>query len=560
MHKITKFAGSLIPVALFVFASPLLVCAQPSPRTPRGIYAVVAPAKEIETLRQENPGSTTAQLYEDLANLYSALLGNPAVSGLTLQVHWDELNPNPPDPPANTVTYDWTVVDLAFAAADSWNMQNPSGVPKTIQLIVDPGFQSPQWVLGQIASCDALFDKNTNAPPSDCGKVTFKGYSEPTDGNVLPLPWDAVYKNAWQTFLEALAAKYGSASGLVSIAVDGPSAASAEITTASNADANNPQKQFSGGDISPNDMWLVLLGFHYPLPLYQGTDLAFIDEWDAAIDMYGTVFSGLTLVATMGEKLPDFNNATYPIPTGFGSDCDPTMSCAAETTILSYFAEPTAGGATNAKATQTSSFTASHRNLSLGIKSVKQLSLRTAQLPAPSAQILGGIQFDQSFVQYPVNQGCTMAFPPDPSELPSPSLPGCSKKDAKLKPKAVPAACVPAACFAGGSYPPTLPTTTPFGQIPQGDLIPPEQALYNLLNIYFDGTPAASSFGGTPGSTPLNYLQIFAEDIVYATNHAQAPVPVIEKGQSSPVSVTAQSMLELASQLLFQIAEPGPNN
>jgi len=558
MRKITSFAGSLVPVVLSVLMGALLVCAQPSPRTPRGIYAVVAPAKEIKALRKANSGSTTAQLYQDLANLYAALLGNPAVSGLTLQVHWDELNPNPPDSPANIVTYDWTVVDLAFAAADSWNTQYPSSVPKTIQLIVDPGFQSPKWVLDpkRISSCDPLFENAT--PPNDCGTVTFKGYSEPTDGDVLPLPWNAVYKSAWQMFLEALAAKYGSASGLVSIAVDGPSAASAEITTASNADTK--KQKFSGGTFSPNDMWLVLLGFHYPLPLYQGTDLAFIDEWDAAIDMYGNIFSGLTLVATMGEKLPDFNNATYPIPNGFGSDCDPTMSCAAETTILSYFAEPTAGGATNAKATQTSSFTASHRNLSLGIKSVKQLSLRTAQLPAPSAQILAGIQFDQSFVQYPVNEGCTMAFPPDPNEVPSPSLPLCSKKDAELKPKAVPAVCVPAACFAGGVYPSTLPTTTPFGQIPQADLISPEQALYNLLNIYFDGTPVASSFGGTPGSTPLNYLQIFAEDIVYATNHAQAPVPVIENGESSPVSVTAQSMLELASQLLFQIAEPGPNN
>jgi hypothetical protein len=234
------------------------------------------------------------------------------------------------------------------------------------------------------------------------------------------------------------------------------------------------------------------------------------------------------------------------------------MSCAAETTILSYFAEPTAGGATNAKATQTSSFTASHANLSLGIKSVKQLSLRTAQLPAPSAQILGGIQFDQSFSEHPVNEGCTMAFPPDPNKVPNPSVPNCSKTDAKVKPNSdVPAVCVPDACFAGGVYPPTLPITTPFKKIPQEDLISPEQALYNLLNIYFDGTAVASSFGGTPGSTPLNYLQIYNEDIVYATNHAQAPVPVIEKGQSSPVSVTAQSMLELASQLLLQIAEPG---
>jgi hypothetical protein len=92
-------------------------------------------------------------------------------------------------------------------------------------------------------------------------------------------------------------------------------------------------------------------------------------------------------------------------------------------------------------------------------------------------------------------------------------------------------------------------------------LIPPEQALYNLLHIYFNKTVAAAQFGGTPGLTPapLNYLQIYSQDIVYATNHDQAPVPVIENGQPSPVSLTAQSMLELASQLLFQIAEP-PNN
>jgi hypothetical protein len=319
MRKITRFAGSLLPIMLSVLMGAWAVCAQSPLRVPRGIYAIVATAKELETLRQDNPGSTTEQLYQDLANFYSVLLGNPAVSGLTLQVHWDELNPQPPDSPAHLVAYDWTVVDLAFAAADSWNMQNPSGVPKTVQLIVDPGFQSPQWVLNEIPSCDGLFEKGTNSPLSTCGEVTFKGYSEPTDGDVLPLPWNAVYKSAWQTFLEALAARYGSMPALVSIAVDGPSAASAEITTASNADTK--KQKFSGGDILPNDMWLILLGFHYPLPLYQGTDLAFIDEWDAAIDMYGKVLSGLTLVATMGEKLPDFNNDTYPIPTGFGADC-----------------------------------------------------------------------------------------------------------------------------------------------------------------------------------------------------------------------------------------------
>jgi len=541
---------------LCALAGALPVCAKPLPRTPIGIYAVVPVDKEIAVLKEGDPNITVADVDAYFYEQYTELFANPAVSGLALQIHWDTLNPYPPSDYPNA--YYWDLVDLAFAEAEDWNLQHPDRTPKTIQLILDPGFQSPQWVLDQIPSCDGLFDIGLTTL-STCGEVTFFGYSEPTDGNVLPLPWNAVYKNAWQAFLAQVAARYPS---LVSIAVDGPSAASAEITTASNADANNPQKQFSGGDISPNDMWLVLLGFHYPLPLYQGTDLAFIDEWDAAIDMYGKIFSSVTLVATMGEKLPDFNNDTYPIPTGFGPDCQVhTMSCAAETTILSYFAEPTVGGATNAKATQTSSFTASHADLSLGIQSVKLLSLSTAQLPAPSAQILGGIQFDQSFVQYPVNEGCTMAFPPDPSKVPNPSVPLCTQQDAEVKPSSeVQALCVPVACFAGGVYPSSLPITTPFKKIPQKDLIPPEQALYNLLNIYFDGTPVASSFGGTTGSTPLNYLQIFAEDIVYATNHAQAPVPVIEKGQASPVPVTAQSMLELASQLLFQIAEPGPNN
>jgi hypothetical protein len=539
----------------FLALAPALMAQ--TPRIPRGIYAVVDTEVLITQQQQANPSITTAQLDVYFNSLYQDLLSNPAVSGLTLQVHWDWLNPNPPGA-ANS--YAWNIVDDAFAQAAAWDAQNPAQTPKTIQIIATPGFNSPAWVLAAIPSCDGLFDSPVQTPPSDCGTVIFKGYTENNDGNVFPLPWNPYYKSAWQTFLTAFAARYGANPAFVSIAVAGPTAASAEIILPSNDDSNNPQTQFSGGPISPNNMWLALLAFQFPgMAAYQGTDQAFIDAWDAAIDMYGQVFSGVTLVVTLDDKMPDFGNNPPPIPALFSGDCStPTTTCATVTSILSYFVEPTVGGA-NAKATQTSSFTASHANLSLGIKSVKHLSLRTAQLPPPSAQILGGIQFDQSFAAYPVNQGCTMPFPPDQSELPG--LPGCTQQDANVKPhSAVLATCVPAACFAAGFDPATLPTGTTFGQIPQEDLIPPEQALYNLLNIYFDGTPVASSFGGTTGSTPLNYLQIFAEDIVYATNHAQAPVPVIEKGQASPVPVTAQSMLELASQLLFQIAEPGPNN
>jgi len=60
-----------------------------TPRIPRGIYAVV----DTEGLINQQASSiTTAQLDAYFNSLYQDLLSNPAVSGLTLQVHWDRLN------------------------------------------------------------------------------------------------------------------------------------------------------------------------------------------------------------------------------------------------------------------------------------------------------------------------------------------------------------------------------------------------------------------------------------------------------------------------------------
>ena len=289
-------------------------------------------------------------------------LSNPAVSGLTLQVHWDRLNPNAP-PAANA--YDWAPFwDEAFAQEAAWEAQNPGQIPKTIQLILTPGFQSPPWMLSQIPSCDGLFQSPVQTPSSTCGTVIFTGYSEATDGNVFPLPWNPFYKSVWRTFLTALAARYGANPAFVSIAVDGPTASSAEIILPGNDDANNPQNQFSGGPISPDNMWLALFAFHYPgMAAYQGTDQAFIDEWNAAIDMFGQVFSGMTLVVTLDDKMPSFGSNTQPIPALFSGDCSASSTtCATVTTILSYFLKPTVAGP-NAKATQTSSFIASNARI-----------------------------------------------------------------------------------------------------------------------------------------------------------------------------------------------------
>ncbi len=409
-------------------------------------------------------------------------------------------------------------------------------------------------MLAQLTDCDGLFQSPVQTPPSACGTATFLGYAE-GGGGVLPLPWNPVYKSAWRTFLTAFAARYESNSAFVSIAVAGPTGASAEMILPNDGNSNNPQTQFTGANISPNNMWRQLLALNYSgQAAYQDSDQAFIDEWDAAIDMYGQVFSGVTLVITTGNGLPNFNSNNITIPAGFGPDC-PTqnMDCAAETTILSYFMESTVGGA-NGKATQTSGMKGSRDTVNgvgnLGVTGVKLLTQSTAQFASPSAQILGGSQFDTLFSSDPLGEGCTNTFPPNANDTPA----GCTIPPACTAEGCLPVACIPLACLAPGVTQASLADYTKFSQVPSTDLIPPEQAEYNVLNVYFNGTSVASSFGGTQGTAPLNYLQIYSEDIQCAQQNVNAPAQVVESGGA--VSTTAQDLLNMANQKLLEVAEP----
>jgi hypothetical protein len=85
--------------------------------------------------------------------------------------------------------------------------------------------------------------------------------------------------------------------------------------------------------------------------------------------------------------------------------------------------------------------------------------------------------------------------------------------------------------------------------------ISPEQAEYNVLYVYFYGTPEAAFFGGVPGAAPLNYLQIYSDDIQYSEANAGMPVEVMEIDGAS-VLESAQDLLNQASQKLLDIAEP----
>ncbi|SPE18051.1 exported hypothetical protein [Candidatus Sulfotelmatomonas gaucii] len=534
-------------LSFLVLAPPLV--AQPVSRRPQGIYAVVNIEENIKKEQVANPSITPAELQAYFVGLYQNLLGNSAVSGLALWVNWNVLNPNPP---GSADAYDWTYVDDAFSQAAAWNSHNAGIAPKTIQLVPLPGFQTPQWLLAQIPSCDGLFQSPIQSPPATCGKVTVAGFVEGRGVRELPMPWNAVYKNAWRTFLTALAARYQANPAFVSISVAGPTASSEEMILPDNA--NTPaQSQFGG--LEPNAMWLKLLAFHYPMkPAYERSDQAFIDEWEAAIDMYGEIFRGVTLVATTGAGLPNLAARGFAAPSEFSEACPrPNMDCAAETTILSYFAKPGVGGG-NAKAAQEDGMEAarvSQGQFNLGVDGIKVVARNTAQLKAPSAQILGGAQFNSSFTNFTLTEGCTSRFPPPPAARPA----ECSIPSTCTIQMCIPVACIPQACLAPGVAQADLASFNTLKNVPKKDLISPEQAVYNVLKVFFDGTAAATSFGGTQGAAPFNYLQIYAVDFQYAEAHARASQPVVQTGGAS-VSLSAQDLLNLARQKLLAIGEP----
>jgi hypothetical protein len=487
--------------------------APPNVRVPTGIYAVV-PVEDVVnarfTLGQEEGKIITVKamnLY--LTNVfYPELLDNAAVSGLALQVHWDTLNPNPPGEPN---AYFWDYVDDAFSSVATWNTNHPNAaVPKTVQLIVSPGFDSPQWVLDELTSCDGLFypPPVLTEPGSSCGKATFINFKEGGDGDVLPMPWNSTYQAAWGTFLQALALKYNDNVSFVSIAVAGPTAASVEILLP-NGDEDN-QTQFEGPclqigpqscAISANSMWRRLLS-NAGLP---ETEAAFVYTWESAIDLYSTIFKGLTLVVTTGNGLPILTPGDapgeFPAPTtpiNFTPDCaaKPNMDCQAETTILSFFAEYQVAES-DGKATQTSGLEDPQQSPTLGIYGVKYLS-QVPVFPLVTSLVLGGAQFEGAFSKTPKTEG-----------------------DAPHK---------------------------------------PDQALYNVLQVYFTGTSVAGLYcepdieTGAYVPAPLNYLQIYYPDIQYASS--SLPHPVTEGScVSNPVTISVQDQLNLASQQIFEISE-----
>jgi hypothetical protein len=587
----------------------------PGPRVPKGIYTnflLDDAINQAETAAYPGglPAYPNPAADAILVKYFSTLLDNPAISGLAPMMGWTLLNPNDPGPdpfhPA-AGAYTWNAMDDVFIAVDEWNRSHPAIPPKTIQIILSPGFSSPSWVFSNIdssvcgdhsdcagaGSCDGLFMSAPANPTSrDCGYTTlfFRVESNPVEQIPLPMPWNSVYKSDWRTFLIALNqhVQWEPASyAFVSIAMAGPTASSTEMILPNTINQNpyvcsgglyldetfrnngNPFCPPALPEFSVPAAWnLLFANFYGPDPKYQNTDLPFIQEWDAAIDEYSWIFNGTTLVLTATtDALPTFPDADpsllIPAP-GFVADCgndpltnpsgyDPSsaMACAAVTQVLAHFTNPFVGGF-NAKATFEAGMTAARDGIDLGTNGFKWLAAITASGRAPlpgtpfrMSRMLGGVQFAQIFS--------------DPKDI------------------------LPEGCPDYGPFHPSPPSCNG---------LTPGEGLENVLSIsFFPGTSVGPFFcpyttdsgmfvcapttiddtGGAEGNfvysnAPVNFLEIYQTDIIYASGMSNCNMlqiagnpdehvpPTCVPAITSDVALT-QTELNIASQKLLSIAE-----
>lgn len=130
------------------------------PRLPHGIYAVVNVDEYLKEYQKVYDTAAPADYFS--STVYPGLLANTAVSGITLYETWAMLNPNDPNTPyprpKGFFPYDWSFIQDLFDQVAKWNTDNPAKTPKTVQLVVTPGFNSPLWLKDQINSCNFLFD------------------------------------------------------------------------------------------------------------------------------------------------------------------------------------------------------------------------------------------------------------------------------------------------------------------------------------------------------------------------------------------------------------------
>ena len=245
--------------------------------------------------------------------------------------------------------------------------------------------------------------------------------------------------------------------------------------------------------------WAALIQHSFPSNgAYQNTDQVFIDAWKQAIDAYESIFSGVTLFigADAGNDFPSFSPTVTPHPdnTLFAQDCSNSLrfeSCRAKRKPKSCRISVTVTGS-NGKGTQVGGMTASSA-VTIGNIGVQGVKLLTSLSPPPSPPFVGGAEFVASLGPGPAaGRMCS-----------SGNCPGLSV----------------------------------------------EEGAYNVLTVFFTGTPPAAFYGGTVGAATIQYLEVSYLDVQYALANScpAAPSPILG-------NISLQDLYARASRDLFAMA------
>ena len=465
-------------------------------RRPLGVYAHL----DIEDLIAGFTGPGDVRAY--VRRIYAQLLADDAVAGITVGQHWDHIQLSDPNCvftrscSGGADGYDWRYLDDAFAEAHAAH--------KSVQLIITPGVDAPPWLLAKIPPCDGLFASPPTPVAPNCGTFKFLGIPEAqrADNAIFPLPWNDVYKAAWWDFLAHLSARYITNPDLVAVEIGGPNGASVEIILPTSAN----ETQLQTGGLRADDVWSALIQHSFPnVGEYQNSDQVFVDQWNQTIDVYERLFSDLTLILSpdAGDALPEFKEQNPSVPPPpvydqalFEIDCSDAISgaktdlrsCEAKTEIITHFLNVPGF---NAKSTEVGGMTASSP-VTTGDINVPGMKLLTV-FAQPRYSVLAGAQFDHPASNTNDGVGCT------PAEGSSCTL-------------------------------------------------SPEQAAYNVLGVFFDGTPGATSFGSKYGVQRVEYLDVPTADIQYAE------APANQCPDTTLGNTSFQDLLNLANHELFAMS------
>jgi hypothetical protein len=195
------------------------------------------------------------------------VFSNPLVTGVDLDIQWDNLEPT-----ANN--FDWSTLDCLFAEADANH--------KFVVLSVIPGFRSPAWVL--------------ELPGVQTQNFKFAYFNANVDARPLPLPWNEPYLQAWFTFLDALAQRYANNPEFRLIQVAGPTSVSTEMSLPDRTSGDTAlPAAANGSDIAE---W-INLGY---------TPDRYVNAWKESFDQYHQLFPHQYLSLSLYPGLPIGNN------------------------------------------------------------------------------------------------------------------------------------------------------------------------------------------------------------------------------------------------------------